>query len=85
VPYVKTAKFSLHFMGMMGKKRFLILFLFSVLYVVRKKIQAPIFLIPVLTNMISCETIKSVYRMTRKSLFQVCFIAALWYVNTGVL
>jgi len=62
VLYVKTAKFSMCFMGMMGKKTFFILFLFYILRIVRAKILATIFLSLVPTNIISYETVKFVYR-----------------------
>ena len=77
VPYVKTAKFSVCFMGMIGKKTFFILFLFYILCLVRAKILATIFLSLVPANIISYETDGFVYRMTRKSLFTEYFIVAL--------
>jgi len=77
VPYVKNAKFSTCFMGMIGGKTFFILFLFYILCIVRAKILATIFLSLVPTNIIYYETVKFVYRMTRKSLFTEYFIAAL--------
>jgi hypothetical protein len=77
VPYVKTAKFSICFMGKMGKKTFFILFLFYLLCIVRAKFLATLFLKLVPTNIISYETVKFVYRMTLKSLFAEYFIAAL--------
>lgn len=87
-PYVKNAKFSLCFMGMIGRKTFFILFLFYILCIVRAKILATIFLSLVRTNIIYYETVKFVYRMTHKSLFAEYFIAALvckWFNQAGLL
>jgi hypothetical protein len=71
---MKTAKFSMCFMGMMGKKTFLMLFSFYILCVIRAKIFATIFLSLVLTNIISYETVMLVYRVTCKSLFAQYFM-----------
>ena len=80
VLYVKTAKFSMCFMGMMGKKTFFILFLFYILRIVRAKILATIFLSLVPTNIISYETVKFVYRWPVSHCLQNILLQH-WYVN----